>query len=611
MRKELTEMRQRLLSGWNTRDNRSVLTHVLLPQGCALVIAVTDRESGSVLEHVLTGNRDGESEHVYPHAHSPDGAYTELDLRWKGLSLKVQTAADDNDLTVLITPIERSPGMVSARLEYPYTQKPGRGERTSPRTLRTEKDGTVIVVTGIGNEIDGTPNAIHFDLNAPVCFTTKEANLNARQEHIALRQRAYAKNLDKYGEHRDIFNAVQCAVNWTSVYDPDKDRMVTPVSRRWAYGYGKGQPGGFVLFCWDNLFAAYMHSLESKDLAFNEAIEMCSEVDELGFIPNGAGPRGWKSRDRSQPPVGSMMVKAIYERWPEKWFLEEVFDRLLTWNRYWQERRCWDGFLCWGSHPYTPVLNDPRETMCTHAMACNESGLDNTPMYDNVAYNEERHLLEISDVGLMALYVADCEALAWLAEQLGRTKAKHELDERAAGYLANLLTMWDDARGIFLNRHTLTHELNPSISPSNFYPMIARAATNEQAQRMIDEHFYNPDEFWSEYILPSIARNDNGYTGKDYWRGSIWAPMNFLVYLGMRNYDIPKARADLADKSAHLLMQEFRQYGHIRENYDAATGTDPGDSSQDFYHWGALLGMIKLMETGLQPAASGTSQLER
>ncbi|NJO01944.1 MAG: hypothetical protein HC880_09850, partial [Bacteroidia bacterium] len=83
---------------------------------------------------------------------------------------------------------------------------------------------------------------------------------------------------------------------------------------------------------------------------------------------------------------------------------------------------------------------------------------------------------------------------------------------------------------------------------------------------MMQEHFYNPNEFWGDWILPSTPRNDTAYTGKDYWRGSIWAPMNFLVYWGMRNYDLPQARQDLVQKSKDLLLKEWNDYAYVREN---------------------------------------------
>ena len=127
--------------------------------------------------------------------------------------------------------------------------------------------------------------------------------------------------------------------------------------------------------------------------------------------------------------------------------------------------------------------------------------------------------------------------------------------------------------------------------------MMAKAATAAQADRMVKEHLLNPDEFGGEFVLPSIARNDAAYKDQDYWRGRVWGPMNYLVYLGLRNYNQPGARQELASKSLNLFLKEWKQNGHVHENYNATLGTgDDVKSSDRFYHWGALLGYIPYME---------------
>lgn len=66
------------------------------------------------------------------------------------------------------------------------------------------------------------------------------------------------------------------------------------------------------------------------------------------FILNFVSPSGYQSRDRSQPPVGSLVALQIYQQYRETWFLEELFADLLTWNRWWPEHRQIDGLLAWG-----------------------------------------------------------------------------------------------------------------------------------------------------------------------------------------------------------------------------------------------------------------------
>lgn len=114
---------------------------------------------------------------------------------------------------------------------------------------------------------------------------------------------------------------------------------------------------------------------------------------------------------------------------------------------------------------------------------------------------------------------------------------------------------------------------------------------------MIHEHMLNPDEFWGEWVLPSIERGDPSYPKQNYWKGRIWAPMNFLVYLGLREYDLPEARAKLVERSEALLLKEWLEHGHVYENYNADTGEGGGVMNADaFYHWGGLLGLIKVLE---------------
>jgi glycogen debranching enzyme len=127
--------------------------------------------------------------------------------------------------------------------------------------------------------------------------------------------------------------------------------------------------------------------------------------------------------------------------------------------------------------------------------------------------------------------------------------------------------------------------------------MMAHVATPEQARIMVEKHLLNPDEFWGEWVIPSIERNDPAFHDQDYWRGRIWGPMNYLVYLGLRNYGQPEVRREFAQKSYNLFLKEWAEKGHVHENYNAITGTgDDVNSSDRFYHWGALLGYVEYLE---------------
>jgi len=218
-------------------------------------------------------------------------------------------------------------------------------------------------------------------------------------------------------------------------------------------------------------------------------------------------------------------------------------------------------------------------------------------MYDGTFYNPQSHQVEYADVGLMSLYIADCDALAKIADELGKSHDAKELKDRATKYRAKLAAMWDERAGIFLNVDLHTGRKNTRLSPTNFYPMLAKAATPDQAKRMIEKHLLNKDEFWGEWIIPSIARNDPAFRDQNYWRGRIWGPMNYLVYLGLLNYESSAVRKEFAERSYALFLKEWNGSGHVHENYNAITGSgDDVNSSDRFYHWGGLLGYVQYLE---------------
>ncbi len=116
---------------------------------------------------------------------------------------------------------------------------------------------------------------------------------------------------------------------------------------------------------------------------------------------------------------------------------------------------------------------------------------------------------------------------------------------------------------------------------------------------MVREQLMNPEEFWGEFVIPATPRTEKAFDNQEYWRGRIWGPMNFLVYLGMRNYDFAEARGQLVEKSRNLFLKEWKTNRHVHENYNAKLGVgDDVTSSDPFYHWGALLVFMDALRQG-------------
>jgi Mannosylglycerate hydrolase MGH1-like glycoside hydrolase domain len=614
------QIQQRLAQGWNTWDVQSVTSHVLLPDGLAIRVGLEHNTSelvDSFLATPLIGRLERGAEQVFPGPHAWDGSYTDLRLTWRHNALRIQSAHDGDGLVILATPLGSEPntsmpptivfsvsylwnrpgivtrhwGDIEARnaernVEIYCAQSPPvtPGEETESEKPCSEDIDVNIPITG---------PYFAMDFRSPVGVSTGKARTVAEIEAIIDRARqSYEKSLTSEGKRAPIADTIETTIGWDTIYDPETSRVITPVSRGWCTGWG-----GAVLFEWDTFFAASLAAVGDRDLAYANAIEVLNRETPEGFVPNYARSGGWKSFDRSEPPVGSITVLGLYRKFHDRWFLEDTFEPLLRWNRWWAEHRDIDGYLTWGSDGENRPANVDDSSSGTRTGAILESGLDNSPMYDDVTYDEKTHLLESADVGLMSLYIADCDALAQIANELGKTAEAKELETRSQRYRTKLATLWDDRTGIFLNKDLKTNKSNLRLSPTNFYPLLAKAATPEQAKRMINEHLLNSAEFWGKWVIPSIARNDGAFFDQKYWRGRIWGPMNYLVYLGLRNYDDSRVTEEFAQKSYQLFEQEWKANGHVHENYNAVTGMgDDVNSSDRFYHWGALLALIEYMQ---------------
>ena len=590
---EYDAVQRNLAQGWNTWDVYSVGAQVLLPEGFTIRVGLKHNSAlyaDAFLSDMLIGRQEKGAEKVIPGPHTWDGSYTELRLSWREHGLLLQTAHDGGDLVMLATPVGSDAGLpptlvVSAGVLW---SRPG-GAVKSGDHIEFSSPSRKVSVYWTGKEqpaaalpIDTPYFAAPFQ--GPMGVSTGRPRSVDQIRAVLVRQRPPDAGIPR---------AIESVMGWDTVFDPSESRVISPVSRLWSTGWG-----GYVLFEWDTFFAASLAAVGDRNLAYANAMEILRAATPAGLVPNYARPGGWKSFDRSESPVGAITVLGLYRKFQDIWFLRDAFDPLLGWNRWWDQHRELGGYLVLGTDAGNRPA-DPDDTAVGTLQGAKYEGLDNSPMYDDAPFDRDTGRMHLADVGIMSLYVADCDALAEIAGVLGKHPEERELRTRAERYRAKLQTLWDEKTGTFLNKNLDTGGLSTRMSPTNFYPMLAKAATPRQASRMVNEHLLNPDEFWGEWVIPSIARSDPAFRDQEYWRGRIWGPMNYLVYLGLRNYDLSSVRRDFAQKSLALFNKEWTLYGHVHENYNAITGMGDDVSSSDrFYHWGALLGLIDYMENG-------------
>ena len=590
-------LREEMLCGFNTFDTYSVLSHVLLPEGFAIRLGLKHRVDKSVLRNALIGRFGEKEEHIHPGLRTVDGSYTQLELEYRGAKLDIRSSAQGREQVVLIEPKNDACRQLILFLECGFLwNRPGAAYLRQDCVEGVTDSGTIRVFM-----TDSDTRELHLggfgvvraaDLNAPVAVSTgRPVTVEEARKILSDAYAAAKKSTEKYGALAEAYTAMRTGYAWNTIYEPEHRRLCSPVSRIWNVNWG-----GYVLFDWDTYFCALMAAPESRELAYANAFAITNEATERGFIPNFGAAGDYKSRDRSQPPVGAMTFRELYRRYGEKWILEESFDALLSWNRWFAENRMLEnGTMCWGSDavPQPFALHDVNN----HQAAEYESGLDNSPMFDGIAFDAETGLMQLADVGLTGLYCMDCEALADIARILGRPE-REEIEDRGRRADQGMQTLWDAESGMFLNRDLITGALSHRIGPTNFYAGFCPSVTKEQAASL-SAHYFDPAEFYGEFVIPTIARNDTAYADQMYWRGRIWAPTNFLAYLAFRRMGASAVCRDLSEKSVALILQEWRKFGHIHENYSGDDGWGcPNPRSDKFYHWGGLLTLIALIENG-------------
>jgi hypothetical protein len=355
--------------GFNTWYNNSVTCHVKMPEAIAVNLAFKFFNAPKILREPLIGRFGEDVEVIHPGPRSYDGAYTELRLHQSGHEILIQSAVAEGHQYILVTPIKGVVKPVQVLVSLAILWNRNGYTKLEDGRLLAVTPGTIIEVHTEGKQVKQmntwlTNPYIALELSGPVVISTDIIINQADCKRLMEKQKAaLLDQLAKYGDLAEVFNAMRTCQAWNTIYEPEKDRVCTPVSRLWNINWG-----GYVIFDWDTYFAgmlaaAGMDGLDDRNLAYSNPITITHEKTESGFIPNYAASDNYKSRDRSQPPIGSFAVKEIYRKYRDKTLVEYLFDDLLDWNRWFAaHRRLENGQLCWGSDPFTPVAGGFWET---------------------------------------------------------------------------------------------------------------------------------------------------------------------------------------------------------------------------------------------------------
>lgn len=259
-----------------------------------------------------------------------------------------------------------------------------------------------------------------------------------------------------------------------------------------------------------------------------------AEQKGLGLLPTVGESRRSPEINSMKPLLAQMALLSCKHR-EDTAFLESVYPKLKRHIEHWEQTQLHEnGLFIWANY--------------------RGSGTDNHP----AIYG--RPLNATAGVELNTFMVMEYMAMREIAEQCAQEKDARQYREKAQTLSEQINRhMWDPIDGLYYHLDVLSKK--PKLATQEitwdvplkfrtwtcFMPMYAGVALPEYAERMVKEHLINPDEFWSEYGVRTLAKNEKMYSTAETsnpsnWQGPIWILPTYLIYCGLMNYGYMRAR---------------------------------------------------------------------
>jgi len=226
-----------------------------------------------------------------------------------------------------------------------------------------------------------------------------------------------------------------------------------------------------------------------------------------------------------------------------------------------------------------------------------ESGADNNPVVLGYKHNS------VIACDLNTYLYSEFRAMAELAKILNKKQDfKYYTQEKNKIKKAILEHLWDKNDLFFYNINTESGEKIKKLSFSGFMPLYRKILPESLGKKFIKKHILNPNEFWSKYGIRSISKQEPEYNNKNIikphsnWQGPVWPLINYFGFKILLNYGFNKEAKELAEKTARLLINDFKLTGGMHENYHAETGKPL--AAPNFVSWNLLVsGMLEKAES--------------
>ncbi|MBA4115485.1 MAG: glycoside hydrolase [Rubrobacter sp.] len=391
---------------------------------------------------------------------------------------------------------------------------------------------------------------------------------------------------------------------------------------------------------WDSAFIAIGYARYDQDRAVNELNHLFDSQWKNGLLPQivfnpdfseyfpGVGfwhadrspnaPLHHKTSGVVQPPIHATAALHIY-RYAQnearaRAFLEKAFPRLAAWHEYLYRDRDPEGTgLAYIRHPWESGMdNSPMwdETMLrmhlrpdeiplyqradTHLVAADDRPVN--AAYDRFAwlvqlfadrnYDEARIREDcpflVQDVLFNTLLCQAGRDLSEIARVLGEDPSPFEMQATQTARAINE-KLWDEERGIYMDYDVVTDEPIRVFVAAGFTPLYAGIPDEGQARRLLTTLESYGFSFGVKDCcpVPSYDRYGYGFSPVQYWRGPVWVNINWLLLRGLERYGFD-AQANHLRRTTIELVREGGFYEYFHPTHGNGHGSD-------FFSWTAAL----------------------
>ncbi len=376
---------------------------------------------------------------------------------------------------------------------------------------------------------------------------------------------------------------------------PARQDVIDCYWRAWELAFGnlhKPAPGsGFVspfidpafnghIFMWDTHFMLMFGRYGARAFNFQQSLDnfyACQHSD--GYIcreiVESDGSDFFERFDVSStgPNLFPWTEWEYYLNFNDTTRLRKVFAPLLAYYQWFNTYRSW-----------------PDGTYFSSGWGC---GMDNQPRLPK-GYSPEWSHGKMSWIDISLQQVLAAKLLVKMAEKLGKEEDAVALRDEII-YLDKFINekMWNESSSFYFDRFQ-DGSLSEVKSIASYWALLAGIVPANRLDPFIG-HLQNPGEFARKHRVATLSADHPLFNPEGgYWRGSIWAPTNYMVLRGLTQNGYDSLAFEIAWNHLNNVVEVFNNTRTLFENY--APDKVQGNDRKDFVGWTGIVPISVLFE---------------